>query len=627
MGPRLFTFLASLAAVVTFAGGNIAIQNWMTPLRLDMTQSRLYTLSDAAEEVARGLTEPVELELVYSRQLAAEYPDIRAHGARVRELLNEIAARSRGKVRMRETDPAPFTREEDRILDAGLEAAPTDTGDPLYFGIIGRNSVDDRIILPYLSPERDGLLEYDLVKLISQLDDPSPPRVGIISAIPGLSGQGKSAPDLYVLKEIARSFDIEQIPNDFLQLPNDLDALLIVHPPELSARQEYVIDQYLLTHGRALIALDPASRSALSTGGRRAQLMSSLGRVETTLGISPLVDVVIDKKAGLPVERMEGARRVVETQPLFIAPPPANMSSTDPVTADLGRPINFGATGRLVAAPPTGAIFTPLIRSTRQAAIISAQTGSKDISPRDLLTEYATIGERQVLAGRLTGELVSAFDVADIPEIDIPEDPIEAALMDLPEEAPQHIERSLVPVEVILLADADIFDDAFYISPDGRAPVADNAAFILNALDNLAGDAALVKLRSRAAAARTMTRVDAMRDEARTRLYDEQALLEARLSETEERLAELRTQGAGGGFLQSRTEVDDLDQAQADELTRFRSEAMDIRRRLRDVERAFRSDIDALEGRIVFFNMWLPAILVALTGFGLVGWRAHKTGR
>ena len=136
------------------------------------------------------MSEPVELELVYSRQLAADFPDIRAYGARVRELLNEISARSKGNVRVIETDPAPFTPEEDRIIDVGLDSAPTPKGDPLYFGIIGRNSVDDEIIIPFLEPQRESLLEYDLVKLISQLDDPTPPTIGIITDLRSMTGRG-----------------------------------------------------------------------------------------------------------------------------------------------------------------------------------------------------------------------------------------------------------------------------------------------------------------------------------------------------------------------------------------------------------------------------------------------------
>ena len=624
MGPRTFTFFASLLAFAIFAGANIAGQNWLGPVRIDMTENRLYTLSDAAVEVAQDLSEPVELELVYSRQLAADFPDIRAYGARVRELLNEISARSKGNVRVIETDPAPFTPEEDRIIDVGLDSAPTPKGDPLYFGIIGRNSVDDEIIIPFLEPQRESLLEYDLVKLISQLDDPTPPTIGIITDLRSMTGRGLNPQDPYILREMARSFQIEQISQTYQVLPDGLDALMIVHPFELSPRQQYEIDQFILRGGRALIALDPASRGALTSRGRRSRLSSRLGKVETTLSLSPLLDVVIDSQIGLPVERIEDGRRLIEAQPLFIAPPPSLMSKTDPVTSDLSRAVNFGASGRLIVSPPADATFTALITTTTESALISAQMGGRDLAPRDLLDNYTATGEAQILAGRLSGRFQSAFTAEDAPSIELPEDPVEARLLDIPDTLPEHLDRSTADAEIILIADADVFTDDFYVSPNGDLPAADNAALILNALDNLAGDAALVRLRSRAPSSRSMTRIDAMRDNARERLYEEQSVLEDQLATTEERLQTLKEQGAGGGFLANRRLID---QAQAEELARFRAEAVDIRERLRDIEREFRADIDTLENRIVFYTMWLPPILTAMFGMLIVVWRARRKGR
>ncbi len=622
MGPRSYTLFASFCVILIFAGLNIAGQRWLAPVRADLTDAGLYTLSEAAEDIASQLTEPVDLEFVYSRAQSADYPAVRAYGARVRELLNEISARSGGNVRIAETDPAPFTVDEDRVLEAGLTAAPSESGDPLYFGVIGRNSVDDQLVIPFLSPEREALLEYDLVKLISQLDDPAPPRIGLITDLRTFSGDGTAKGDPYILREIARSFKIEQVPNNFVVVPENLDALLIVHPPELSLRQQYAIDQFLLSNGRALIALDPASRSALTRRGRRARLSSKLGRAEATLGLAPLDEVVIDRELGLPVERVEDGRRVVESQPLFVAPSPNLLSREDPVTADISRPINFGAPGRLIVSPPSGARFQALIRTSDDAALISPQLGGSDVSPRDLLTEYASMGEAQVLMGRLSGQLASAFSADDIPPIQLPDDPVLARLVDVPDELPEHLVQSARPADILLVSDADLFDDSFFVAPGG-APIADNAVLILNALDNIAGDAALVRLRSRAPSLRSMTRIDAMRDAAREALYVEQSNLENRLTETEARMTELRMQGVGGGFLRDESAID---AAQAEELAQFRSEAIEIRQRLRDVEREFRAEIDALERRLVVFNMWLPPLVIILLGVFIMTWRSRRKG-
>ncbi len=626
MNTKQFTIALSAFAVVIFGGLNIASQNWLSGIRADMTENDLYTLSDAAKKVASSLAEPVELQFVYSRRLAADYPAIRAYGARVRELLAEISARSGGDVIIKEIDPEAFSDEEERIIDAGVQSTPTESGDPLYLAIVGRNSVDDQIVIPYLAPEREALLEYDLVKLISQLDDPAPPRIGILTSLIDMAGTGQSQSDYYVLRELARSFEIVQIAPDFVALPNDLDALMIVHPPKLSPRQQYLIEQGILRIGRAIIALDPTSKASVAARGRRAQVSSSLGRVEGMLGLAPIDEVVIDKQLGLPVERIEDGRRFVEVQPLFIAPPRVQMSGDDPITADLTRAINFGAAGALSVTPEPGADFVPLVWTTPEAMMIGTQIAGKEVTPRELLNNYAALGVSQPLIGRLTGELTSRF-TDDIPPLVIPKDPVLAALANDPETQHPHLEKSVQSVDIILISDTDIFDDTFYVSPNGGAPVADNAVFVMNALDNLSGSDALVNLRSRAPSARPMTRVNKMRDEARERLYEEQEILQLRLKQTEARLNELRAAGAGGGLLSHSGDFDEVDQAEAEELTRFRGEAIEIRQRLREVEREFRADIDLLSGRLVLFNVWLPPAAIILIGFLVVGWRNRSKGR
>lgn len=626
MNTKQFTIAISALVIIIFGGVNISAQNWLSAARIDMTENDLFTLSDAAKDVASSLAEPVELQFVYSRRLAADYPAIRAYGARVRELLAEISARSGGDVIIKEIDPVAFSDEEERIIDAGVSSTPTDAGDPLYLGIVGRNSVDDQIVIPYLAPEREALLEYDLVKLISQLDDPAPARIGVLTTLTNMTGTGQSPQDYYILKELARSYEIVQIAPDFVVLPDNLDALFIAHPPKLSPRQQYLIEQGLLRIGRAIVALDPTSKASIAERGRRAQLSSSLGKVEAMLGLAPLDQVVIDKEIGLPVERIEDGRRFVEVQPLFIAPPRVNMSNDDPVTADLTRSINFGAAGALTVTPEPGADFEWLVWTSIDAMMINPQLAGREVPPRELMSNYAALGIQQPLIGRLTGELTSRFS-DDIPPLVMPKDPVLAALVKDPDKQLEHLSQSLSSVDIILISDADMLDDTFYVSPNGGAPVADNGAFILNALDNLSGSDALVHLRSRAPSARPMTRVDDMRNAARERLYEEQEILQLRLQQTEARLDDLRAAGAGGGLLANNLDMSSIDQAEAEELTRFRAEAVEIRQRLREVEREFRTDIDRLAGWLAIINVWAPPAIVMFIGFWVVGWRNRSKGR
>src|ERR1700728_2053278 len=64
-------------------------------LRLDLTQNKLYTLSSGTQQVLHDLKEPVNLYFYFSRDEAAKQsPLILPYASRVREFLEEIAARS-----------------------------------------------------------------------------------------------------------------------------------------------------------------------------------------------------------------------------------------------------------------------------------------------------------------------------------------------------------------------------------------------------------------------------------------------------------------------------------------------------------------------------------------------------
>ena len=624
-GP--YAILASLLAAIIFTGANLAADRWLAPVRLDFTGSRLFTLSSSARTVIDRLVEPIDLELVLSRNVAATYPTVRAHADRVRELLEEIAAKSNDKIRIRETDPAPFSEDEDRVTAAGLQPAPSDGGDPLYFGLIGKNSVDDAIAIPYLSPERDAMLEYDLVRLIAQLDDPAPAKVAVISSLPSYQGDGKGEGDALILREMSRAYQLAPVSHDFTSLPAGSDVLMIVHPPKLTDWQLYQIDQFLLRKGRALIALDPVSRVAMVSQGPRAVVGSTLGKLETMLGVGIASDVAGDRLLALPVNvDAGGGRRVVEGQPLFIAAPPALMAARDLVTGDLKRPVNFGAPGHLLSLPSLKAAFTALIETTPDVALFPAEMAAQGPTPREVVARYKPVGLRQTLAGRLSGALTTAFPDGP-PATPTTGDPAaDAEIRARAASAPPRLAQSQTPAEIILVADSDLFDDGFYVNPQGGAPLADNAAFILNALDNLTGDEAQVKLRSRSPAARPMVRVDALRQSANERLYKERAKLEQQLAATQGRLSELeaarKAADVAGGGQRLKRSADD-----AGEIEAFRKQASDIRTRLRTVQREFRRDIDRLAGRLELINVWLPPLFIALLGLGVFAWRSRRGSR
>ncbi|WP_339682240.1 Gldg family protein [uncultured Hyphomonas sp.] len=625
MKAKHYLIAATALTGIIFVSANLLVQNVFTGARIDFTENNLYTLSDATKTTLKTVAEPVDITFVYTRSTGQEFPAIRAYAARVRELLHVYESQSGGKIQVTEIDPVPFSPAEDQALAAGITAVDTNGSDPLYFGIIGRNSIDDQRVMPFLAPEREVTLEYDLTRMVARLDDPDPPRVGILSSLPGLTAPGGEG-GYTLLRDIHKSFDVESIAETFQSLPEDLDVLLVAQPPRLSPRQEWLIDQFVLRTGRAVFLVDPAAKTVASTGPfdmSDAETASSLMALGEAWGVTLSEDAVADAASALPVPVDTGGGRIEElAHPLFLGIPAGDMNQDDLITADLSRTVNFGAPGAFTADDlAEGSELTPLLTTGPSPSFIDATEAVTDMTPQQVLRQYQTEPAPLALAARLSGHLNTAFPQG-APAFDEPSDPMlaEIARAEAASALP-HISESETEAQIVLIADVDFIADEFYIIPNEQIVVADNGALVLNALDALAGGGELSRLRSRAPSLRRMERIDRMRENAEAIYFRQQAALQDNLQTTQARLEELQAIGAADGFFSGDLEAD-LTEAERTELLDLRQRIVDLRAQLREIERNYRRDIDSLEGTLKAINIWGGPFLVCL--IGLFVWYRQK---
>ncbi|MBO6688458.1 MAG: GldG family protein [Henriciella sp.] len=621
MSPHRYLLTASALLIAIFAGANLLAQIWLSSARADFTENQLYTLSDGTRTTLSDLAEPIDLTFVYTRDVGQEFPVVRAYAVRVRELLDAYQTLGGSNVRVREIDPAPFSEAEDEALAAGLVAVDTNGGDPLYFGLIGRNAVDDERVIPFLAPEQETSLEYDITRMLSRLDRPEPARIGLLSTLPGMNALTEET-GYAIRREMGKNFLIEPIEENFVELPGEIDILMLVHPPELTEWQLWQIDQFILRTGRALILLDPAAKTAQGTGPfnmTNRQVRSDLDHFSGAWGIRLGEAAIADTETALSIEADTGdGRTTILQHPLFLAVPPGLMSPTNIVTADIARSVNLGAPGRLILSDTAPGVREILMRTGPAPSDMDPERAAMDLSAGDAIALYqaSDIGAAP-LAVRLTGALISAFPDG-APSPDLPDDPIYAELARAAaEEAPPHMATSAVDADIIVLADADMLDDGLHLDLQTGVPFADNAAFILNSLDSLSGRSELMSLRARAPGRRSMETVDRMREEAQARFFAEQARLEARLTQSQQRLEELQSVGAAGGFFDGDV-GSELTEGERIELARLRENIIETRGRLREIERDFRREIDDLEMKLRLFTILGGPLLIGLIGLGLV---------
>ena len=627
LSRRTYALAAIVLATVIFVAINIAVDAGLTTTRLDLTQNGLYTLSDGTRETLAGLKEPVTLKFFYSKKVAADYATTQAYAGRVRDLLQEYAALSHGKIVLEEIDPEPFTAAEDEAAAAGLTGAPTDSGDMVYFGLAGSNTIDGQQVIPYFSQDREAYLEYDLTSLIYHLATPTKPQLAIISSLPLDTGAGGMAAALQgrvqpyaVYEQLKQNYRTQMLEPDFKSIPKGIDELMIVQPEKLTAAQVYAIDQFVMAGGHALVFVDPLSDLAKTSSGfnpdAQGPTSSDLPALLRAWGVGyDPAKVVADRALAQRVQVSDDPRNPVASYPIWLHLTANQFDAHDQVTASL-QTLNLATAGALSPRKDATTRFTPLVTSSDQASLLDSVQVRISRWPQDLMSAVQPSGKPYTIAARLSGPAKTAF-------------PGGPPAGDADAKSPQI--KASKAINVIVMADSDIFDDRFWVRTENlygkrvATPFADNGAFVLNAVENLGGSNALISLRTRATNDRPFTIVQQLQADAQARFQQEADALQAKLSDTQNRLRALE-QGGGSTNGQASTSTT-LTPAQQSEIEKFKRDLIDTRMQLRDVQHNLRKEVDALGSLLAFINIALVPMLVAAFAFVLAILRRRRRTR
>ena len=261
-------------AVVLFFCVNLIASLGLSAARADLTQDQVYTVSPSTRHVLSSVTEPIRVRLYLSSGLIQDAPDLRAYTVRVRELLRAYELISGGKVHVEQIDPVPFSAAEDEAIGYNLQGFNLSrAGEQGYIGVVATNSVDRIETLRALTPARESYLEYDLTRMVLRLSRPSEPKIGVIDRL-GLFGDRETGrrPSA-TIERLAEDFQLVQLDNNVTAIPDGLDALVVIHPYDLTLSALYAIDQFEGQHFIAMELLEgetfaERSYSEITTGRR-----------------------------------------------------------------------------------------------------------------------------------------------------------------------------------------------------------------------------------------------------------------------------------------------------------------------------------------------------------------------
>jgi ABC-type uncharacterized transport system involved in gliding motility auxiliary subunit len=591
-------------------------------VRLDLTQNKLYTLSTGTRQVLHDLKEPVNLYFYFSREAAAKQsPLVMPYATRVREFLEEIAARSGGRIHLQVIDPQPFSDDEDRAAEFGLQPLQAGAGDALYFGLAGTNSTDGRSSIPSFTPDREEFLEYDVAKLIQELGTPKKAVIGLMSSI-GLQGQfnpasGQMGEPWPIYTQLQQLFNLRTLSFDLDHIDKDVDVLMVVHPKQLPPKTLYAIDQFVMRGGRLLLLVDPNAGADLSgqdpsnpLAGAMANHSSDLQPLLATWGVDyDPTKVVGDLGLGLEVRTSAVSPPTRHIGILGLRQ--KDMDAKDVVTASL-ESINLATVGALGARAGAKTTFEPLLSSSASAALVPAQRFNALTDPATLRDGFKSTGVRYTIAARITGPIESAYPNGPPPELKPASGPPVA-----------HLAKSAAPANIVVIADTDFLMDYLWVQTRellGQRVVqafANNGDLIANILDNLSGSSALISIRGRASFSRPFERVDALRRQADDRLRSKALELQAELQQTERKLTDLQSKRSDQSSLM-------LSPEQEAELKRFTAEKSRVRKELRETQRGLDVDINRLNTWLKILNIAIAPLLVAAAGIVILALRRRR---
>lgn len=592
-------------------------------LRWDATEDNLYSLSDGTRQILSDMKQDVTIKVFYSEDNVHIPVHIKTYARRMLDFLSEYEYYSDGRVKVETYNPEPDSEAEDWARKYGVKPINIPMGDRLYFGLVAV-AADQEEVIPSIDPTREAHLEYDITRIISRLQSPTKPRIGIISDLPvfgsppmGMMQQQGQAPWLYV-EELRKTYDVEQISSNSKDplSPDDFDLLILHYAKNASPELLYAVDQYVLAGGNLIVFADPFSVSD-GAPGQPGQVKSAIPtKLLSAWGVAMEENkVVVDFDYAT---RLRNQQNQVENNPVWLSVGPEGFNADEITTAELESML-LPAAGAITKLEDATYSYEPLIRSSKNSAL--TESFRAQFGTQGLRRDFKPTVDQYDLAVRIQGAFKTAFPdgkpAGDKAETEDASDDADTADDGLKEGT----ERATI----ILVADADLLFDNFYVNQQNlfgfqiAQVFNDNLNFLLNAGEMLTGSESLISIRSRGKFERPFTRVEELEKKAQSRWLSREQELVRKVDETNRKLRQLEGQ-------KDPSQEVIISEKQEAEIQKFQEEKRRIQEQLKMVRRNLRADIEALGTKLKFVNIFLVPLLVSFAGLGYALYR-RKQGR
>jgi len=607
--------------------------------RADLTKEKAYTLSAGTRAILARLDTPVKIRF-YCTQTENATPEtvfLKSYAKRVEDLLSEYRQASHGKLIVEKYDPQPDSDAEDSARLDGLEPETMPNGDRFYLGL-AVSMLDEKQAIPFLAPNRERLLEYDLSRAISRVITPDRAVVGIMSPLPVfgmpsnpmMQRMGQQGQEPWVLvNELKNDFNVKRVGMDVEKIDDDIKVLVVIHPRDISDKTQFAIDQFILRGGKMIAFLDPLplvdAREQNQMLGNIPNTGSNLEKLLKAWGLSfDTGKVVADMNFKMQVGGRNGQP---QEAPAVLSLTAAGINKDDVVTSQIDN-IWLPFAGAITGTPVPGLKETVLLKSSKESQLVDGFMAN--LSGENVMKEFKPSGTEYALAVRLTGRFKTAFPNGK-PEDKKDEAPKTDADKKDTDKKPEEkkpddsLKESKVDTTVILVGDADMVYDRFALrqipSPFGTLSMAmnGNLNFAQNAIEQLTGDNNLIAVRSRAIQNRPFTRIKEMEAVANAKFQGEIKKLEDSAAEAQRRINELQQQK------KDKDQRFILSPEQSAELAKLRKDEVETKKHLKQVQKDFRREVVSLQTRLKWINILTVPVAVTLSGIVIAFVKRRKT--
>ncbi len=623
--PRRSAWIKIGLLAAALAAGSVICDRALGHLRLDLTEGHRYTLSPGCVKLLGNLQEPVDLTLYASTSAARGVPQLQTHMRRVDELLAQMKRASGGKLRVHKVDPVPYSDAEQRATEAGLTPVSLAGMRQFYLGLVATNSTDGREVMPFLPPDQDAFLEHDLAKTILKLARAKKPKIGLLTSLPVAGGPGSAPWEFY--KDLSNLFEVTPVEAGANELPKDLDLLLVLHPRHYSEKLLTAVDAFAHAGKPVILGMDPFSfTEAAMQRQQQSPYMpqpappgpSDLGGLLKSWGVHfDPAQVAADRRYAVRQGAAgdAGARDFIA----FLDLPPDTFNAKSPLLQNISR-LRLPAAGVLSPEVNAGTHFEPLLTIHGGTLPVSAM----NYPDPDQWRKMFDPDEREhVLAAYVTGPAPVYPPVkAAPPPTAKDKDGKKADATKAPAQAAPTPSGDL---KVLVIADADFPNEMWWSAPVqmggrtvGYQKEADNADFLLAAVDTLSAGGDLAAIASRGSYDRPFTYVDNLRKEAQAREQGQLTELENKRRDTERKIRQLR-----GGSVDANGEIT-LGPAQKKELEQYIKNYAATGESLRKRRFELNKDVAQLGTLITAANAAGAPLLVILGAISLAAWRRKR---